>query len=444
MGLHDNYRGGVRSMSRRRFLAGAAAALGGMALSGCSGGGIGSNEQVLRFWNLFGGGDGARLDEMMSDFRQNSPVDLRATTLSWGAPYYTKLSMAAVGGRPPDVGVLHLSRMPAYAPAGLLEPLDPAMLSEYGIGPDRFLPEVLERAKYEGEIYAIPLDTHPFVMFYNTDVCKEAGLLDGDGNLKAIQGPDAVIEAFKKAQEVTGGQGVSFDVVGAASTWRLFSSLYGQLGGEVLSPDASEVVLDEGKAEQAIEFMRELTLGAGVVPSNQDYAAAVAQFQNGNAGFHLNGEWEVTTFLLAELPFSMTQFPDVYGSRRAFADNHSFVIPTGIADDARSMDAALKFTSSMLKNSLIWARGGHIPSYLPVAESEEYRNLKPQSNYVKAAEAIVPHPEAWFSGSGSDLENQVGASLIAAMSGAIDTRGAIGQILTRLRELVNTPNPVPV
>ncbi|HEX2741117.1 MAG TPA: twin-arginine translocation signal domain-containing protein, partial [Rubrobacter sp.] len=85
----------VRRVSRRRFLYGAATALGGMALASCSGGPFGSSKQKIHFWNLFGGGDGARLADMESDFIQAHPeIDLSATTLTWGAPYYTKVSMA--------------------------------------------------------------------------------------------------------------------------------------------------------------------------------------------------------------------------------------------------------------------------------------------------------------------------------------------------------------
>ena len=63
-----------------------------------------------------------------------------------------------------------------------------------------------------------------------------------------------------------------------------------------------------------MEFMVELTVGEELTPANQDYAAAVAQFQSGNAGFHWNGEWEVTTFADAGMPFSIVPFPSIFGN----------------------------------------------------------------------------------------------------------------------------------
>ena len=161
---------------------------------------------------------------MESTFRKNHPgLGLKSITFTWGPPYYTKLAMAIAGGSPPDTAIIHLSRMGGFAPAGLLEPLDPDELSQYDIGPDKFLPEVLDSAKYKGKIYAIPLDTHPYVQYYNVDVLKKAGLLGSDGNLKPLNGPDDAIRAFKKAKEATGSWGLSLSVANdPSSNWRLF------------------------------------------------------------------------------------------------------------------------------------------------------------------------------------------------------------------------------
>jgi multiple sugar transport system substrate-binding protein len=278
-------------------------------------------------------------------------------------------------------------------------------------------------------------------MYYNTDICKEAGLLDSDGNLKPLVGRDQLIDAFQKTKEITKEQGIAFAPADSVVPWRLFYSFYGQLGGEVLSPDASEVVLDQEKAEEALSFLVELTVGKEFTPSNQDYAAAVAQFQSGNAGFHWNGEWEVTTFLDAKMPFSMAEFPNVFGNKHVQADRHTFVIPKGIASDRKAFNAALQFVSSMLKSSLIWAEGGHIPAYRSVLESSEYRNLKPQSNYAGVADEVVLDPKAWFSGSGSDMEVQVSVPMQQAMAGSIDTKEAVKQIRAAMQELVDTPKP---
>ena len=95
----------------------------------------------------------------------------------------------------------------------------------------------------------------------------------------------------------------------------------------------------------------------------------------------------------------------------------------------------------MLKSSLIWAEGGHIPAYRPVLESKEYSDLDPQSNYAGVADKVVLDPKAWFSGSGSDMEVQASVPMQQAMAGTIQPRAAVEQIRAAMQELVNTPKP---
>ncbi len=260
---------GGMPMSRRRLMQGATALAGSVALGAAGSRTVSAQDQrELRFWNLFGGGDGARLLEMQESFRAANPdIDLNAVTFAWGPPYYTKLAMSVVGGRPPAVAILHASRLPSYAPADLLQPLDPTLLSQYDIGPDKFLPAVWEGMQFEGLAYAIPLDIHPFVLYYNKTICSQAGLLDANGGLLPLQGPEVVIDAFRRAQEVTGSLGLAYNTQGV-SPWRLFSGLYAQLGGTILSSDGEELTLDDAKAEQALTFMADLTLKSKVAAPN--------------------------------------------------------------------------------------------------------------------------------------------------------------------------------
>lgn len=430
-------------LSRRRFLQGSTALVGSVAAAAAGVGTVAAQDRrELRFWNLFGGGDGIRLQEMQDAFGNAHPeIELDAVTLAWGPPYYTKLAMAIVGERPPAVAVLHASRLPSFAPADLLQPLDPGLLTEYDIGPDRFQPAVWEGMQFEGQAYAVPLDIHPLILYYNQEICEQAGLLDADGVLIPLQGPDAVIDAFRRAKDVTGSLGLSFSTQGVSS-WRLFSALYAQLGGTIFSPDASELTLDDARAEQALGFMAELTIGSEVAAPNQDGPASVAFFSNATSGFHLEGGWEVTTFENAGLPFSAVPLPNVFGTDQTWADSHVFVLPKQAGEDEERLDASLRFISYMLKNSITWAQGGHIPSYLPVAQSPEFATLQPQANYASAAEQPVYDPRAWFSGAAAPLQEEAGAAFGTVMNGEQSPREALDQFRAAMQDLLDTPSPI--
>ncbi len=99
-------------------------------------------------------------------------------------------------------------------------------------------------------------------------------------------------------------------------------------------------------------------------------------------------------------------------------------------------------SASLLKDSYVWAQGGHIPAYLPVTESEQYKQLKPQSNYAGVAKEVVLDPPAWFSGSGSQFESQGEAAFLAVMSGQMTGKEGLQQFKQALQKLLDTPSPV--
>ncbi|GAB3422120.1 type 2 periplasmic-binding domain-containing protein [Flindersiella endophytica] len=376
--------------------------------------------------------------------KANSDVSLQASTLTWGNPYYTKLSLATLGAQPPDVAISHLTRVPTLVGADLLEPFAPADLERFEMTPDRFVKRAIDGATIDGQLYAIPLDTHPFVMFYNTDICEKAGLLGTDGELKPIEGADAFVEALTKAKEVTKTWGGAMSTIGDPATdWRMFYTLYSQLEGKLMQGTAPEDILEPDKAMQALTFMQSLTAGKKLMPTDIDYGGAVALFQNQKAGFYFEGEWEVSTFLTAKMPFSMTKIPQIFGTKYAVqADSHTFVVPKRRDKSKQRLDMTYTFIRSMLDQSLAWAEGGHVPTWLPVQETQEYRELKPQSNYASVAETAVYDPPAWYSGSGSNFENIAGATIGEVLTGRTKPEAAVKRIQQGISKLALTPSPI--
>jgi multiple sugar transport system substrate-binding protein len=429
-------------LTRRQLLAGAGAA--GLAAAfgvASTGSPFGGGRTTIDFWNLFGGGDGARLTQMLDALAKREPqLDVRSLILPWGNPYYTKLSLAAVGGRPPDVAVMHATRLAAFAPAGLLEPLPEDALRRHGLTADRFLPKPWKAGQYQGTQYMIPLDTHPFVLYVNSELAAKADLLDGDGVLKKLDGEGALLDAFEAVKRKTGKDGVVFETRGV-TPWRLFLTLYSQLGGAPILQDGGRTVaLDDAKAVRALEWMAEpykrKTGGADV-----DYQASVALFGNQSAAFLLNGEWEVTTFQAQKLKFDMRPVPNVFGQDHTQADSHTFVLPKK-RRTPEQLDQALAFVASLQQSGQTWAEGGHVPAYKPVFDSDAYHKLQPQSHYASVAGTVVYDPPAWYSGSGSDLENQAGAAFQPVATGAKTPKQGLDAFHAYLDRLSSVASPV--
>jgi multiple sugar transport system substrate-binding protein len=399
----------------------------------------------LAYWNLFGGGDGVRMTQMLDTFRAANPdIDLKAVTLAWGNPYYTKLSLATLGQKPPAVAVSHLTRMKNLVAADLLEELNLEDLARFGITPDKLDRTAWENGLVEGKAYAVPLDTHPFVMFYNTDICKKAGLLDSSGQLAPLDSEDKFFDAMGKAKEASGQYGGVVAVNSDTSTpWRVFQSLYSQLGGQMLADQGRKVVIDEAKATQVLTFLQKWTAD-GLFPAAADYQGAIASFAEGQAGFYFQGEWEISTFQTAKMPFSMTLFPNVYGGGRysVQADSHTLVIPKQPDRNRQRLDGSLMLIKSFLDQSKTWAEGGHVPAWVPFRDSAEYKAMTPQSNYAAAAAGAAYDPEGWYSGSGSNFEIVAGSNIATVLSGQQEPDAALAQMRTQLTALADTASPI--
>jgi multiple sugar transport system substrate-binding protein len=424
--------------------------LGGATLSACGTPlatgltGAAPGRDQFTFWNLFAGGDGDRMVEMENGFSKANPnISLSAVTLAWGNPYYTKLSLATRGGRPPDVAVSHLTRMQTLARAGLLAPIESSDLARYGMTPDKFTPEAWTKSHVDGKLYAIPLDTHPYVLYYNTKVCKQAGLLKPDGTLVDMHGPDDFLKALRAIKKVTGKYGLVMATINdPSSCWRIFATLYWQQGGSLLADGGAKIVLDDDKALTALEFVHTMAVKEHLMLGGLDDNGTVVSFSNGEAGFLFDGEWDNSIYTGNKTPYDMTRFPSIYEHYTCQADSHTLVLPTDSARDSGRLDQCLTFVKSMLDQSYTWAEGGHIPAWLPMQTSEKYKSLKPQSNYADVANVVHYDDEAWYSGSGSDLENVVGAAVSAVALGSLSPRAAVSEIRSRLDVYAKTPSPL--
>ena len=145
---------------------------------------------TVTYWNLFGGGDGGRMQSMQQtstkpararvaaggDLRVGQPV------LHEGVPGDARRRPARRGRRPPNP--------PVEPRAG--EPPHRGHRRRPGSGRaegERLRAQGLGRAPVDGKRYAIPIDTHPFVLYYNVDVCEKAGLLDGEATSRRSAAP---------------------------------------------------------------------------------------------------------------------------------------------------------------------------------------------------------------------------------------------------------------
>ena len=435
-------------LTRRQMLLGSLAAVGGGALvsslAGCapSSAAAASGVPELSYWHLLSGGDGVNMANLVTKVNgEHDGYHATQTVLAWGAPYYTKLAMASVGGRAPDVAIMHASRVPGYAPGGLLDPWDLDMLADVDVTKADFLSRVWSKGGMGGKQYSIALDSHPFIMMYNTDIAEKAGVLGSDGQLAPITSPDQFLDVARAMQGVTKKHGLSYGYLGdGAQMWRLFYTLYKQHDADFdLSGTIAKV--DEDAAVESLKYIQTLLDGTICTP-NGDYGTAVSEFMSGESGMFFTGVWELPTAKNAKIPFDAQPIPTLFGTPAAYADSHAFTLPHQSHPDPQKRKATYKFVSDILHQSLDWAAAGHIPAFQPVIKSPDYQALLPQAHYAPAAEILNYDPEAWFTGSGSDFQNYFLETVQNVyLSGADATKG-FAAFVRRVNTQLAKPNPV--
>ena len=409
--------------------------------SGCSGASCPDATEV-QLWHLFTGGDGGVFQSMLDTVSGRHPgIEIAPVVLTWGGPYYTKLAMSSVGGRSPDLAVMHATRIVGYAPGGLLDTWDLDRLAEHGITREMFPGLLWDKCFVDGQQFAVPLDFHAFLAFYNTDLCERAGVLDADGAL-AIASPEEFLDAGRRLASVTGGQGIAYGYTGdGAQVCRLWWGLYHQTGATARLTPGRGAEIDREAAVGVTRFVKDM-LDGEVAAADMDYGGAVASFSTGRTGIVFMGNWELPSFIKAGIPFDAQTMPRVFGRAATFGDSHVFVLPHQDRVDQARRDAAYEVVAGMLANSLHWADGGHTPANLAVTESAQYRELTPQSHYAGALDEAVFEPAAWFTGSGSDFQARVAEVMQACwLSGSLTPEQAVDGLIARLDTMLSQTPP---
>lgn len=363
---------------------------------------------------------------MINAFNESQDdITIKATTLEWGVPFYTKVQTSVATGQGPDIMTYHLSRYPLGLEQGVLSPITDEELASVDLSKDDYPAGLIEAATFEDQLYGVPFDIHAIILYFNRDILREAGLLGEDGMPTGIEGIDNFNAALAKIAE-TGKLPVSIETSGGGTPWRLFYSLLNQQGGEVLQDD--EVVVGE-EAVTALQTMTDWVAN-GYARKNVAYPASVALFTSGEAAFHFNGVWEVPTMVdLAEkgelFDWGAMAIPVLFDEPATWADSHTFAIPNNPNMSPEKRAAVLEVIAWMNKNSILWASAGHIPAYMPVVASAEYQEMQPNATYAVLAENAVYDPQSTVAGVASPLYDAVANFFVPALNGQLPADQAV-------------------
>ncbi|XID92779.1 ABC transporter substrate-binding protein [Paenibacillaceae bacterium WGS1546] len=346
----------------------------------------------IEYWTPFSGGDNRFMTEMVERFNREQDGIRIIQTNSRLDDYYSRLKTAILSGNAPDVAINHATNLPQFVQNGYIENLTlPA--AEVGLDWDVFNPNIMASAIYDGHSYAVPLDTHALVMYYNKEHLGKAGALDASGRPVFAEGAEGFAAFLRRIKEAVPPDVAPLAQPGTRidSVW-LWWSLYNQIdgGGAFYDETGSKTTLNNAQALEALEFVHGLYTDGLIPPDIND---AFKMFYDGRAAVLITGMWGTGAFEHAPgLDFGVVPLPTLYDAPAVWGDSHALVIPTkhGMTDDKRK--AIMTFAKWMVEHGEKWAEAGHVPSMSRVVQGDEFNALDYRSDYAAAANDVKYWP----------------------------------------------------
>jgi multiple sugar transport system substrate-binding protein len=405
----------------------------------------------VTYWDFLGGGDGVRNKQIVEDFNKSqNDIHVNESTLTWGEPFYTKVHTAVVAGQTPDVMTYHLSHFAAGILAKDLRPFTTEELEAAGLKASDFQKSLVDRSleiskRYANsdQLFGVPLDTHTLVLYYNKTALQKAGSLGPDGTPTGMDGYEAFTAMLKTVKDKTHLIPCSENIYSEdpASLWRLWYTFFKQQGGDFLKD--GKLSFDD-LTVQGTKSLQQIADWAkdGLIPKNTGYQSMVALFSAGRAAFMINGNWEVPTMVdlkkNGKLPFEygVAALPKFFATQQTWADSHQFAIPNNDKNPPtpEKVAAALKFIAFFVKQ-VTWAGGGHIPAYLPVQESDAYKQMVPNNEYsAQAAKNVEYEPILPIFGVGGPTFAPISNFLVPAVNGQLPVDQGMKQFVAELEK----------
>lgn len=342
----------------RRGLLRAAGTVGLAGLAGCTGF-VGGSSDGLEYWTLFSGGDGEVMKSMVNDINNNHDFQINRQRVPWDE-HYRRLYTSMVGGNPPDIAVMH-SRMIHEYKDNLVSVTDE-------IGPEPYLEDVAQGGMVDGEQLAVPIDTHPFGLYYNKEIFEEAGL----DPKNPPNTPDRFYEAANTIIENTDYYAFDFPEgeYHAETMWML---LHGR-GGKVLTDDY-EPAFDTPDGRAVVQEMHDWVHKHGWAPV--DPTVGWEAWNRGELGMKIEGTWHVTVVREAGFEFGLTKpfvMPDA-DDPVTIGDSHMLIIPQSEKRDRERLENAIetiRLLSQQFSNR--WGQeAGHLPASRATLKSDSLR-----------------------------------------------------------------------
>jgi multiple sugar transport system substrate-binding protein len=377
----------------------------------------------------------SQINKFMAD---NPDIRVNVNTVEW--PGYDQLTAQMASGEPPDLVTMHESIISDYQSKGLLNPMDDVLVAA-GVDPAGFTAAGRDGVTKDGAVYGLPFDTHAILWHINMNLFRDADLVNADGTPIL---PTSVEELLAQATQFKEKTGKPFLVQATANEMAMYTrAMYIYLNQQSSDyfADPTKVNLVTPEARNVVQMMKDI-YDQDLTTKDQDYAAMVAGFANGDGGVQVNGTWVIGDLDTQSKQdgnplsggYAVYPLPQLFGGEPSyFADGHSWVMPTKDRSDEQ-VAAIGKFLKFMADYNYDWSRTGHIPAIQSVLDSAEFKALPHRDTILSVASIAKALPSAvqrQFA-----VQDILGEELASAVTGQKDIDAALTDAQDRINDLL--------
>lgn len=336
------------------------------------------------------------------------------------ADHFTKMSTQLASGNAPCLVAVQSLRT-AQLKDGMLPLAD--LVQKNNLDLSVFDKSMLEGLSADGNLYALPYDVGPMMMFYNKDMFAAAGVAEPKAGWTIVE----FLDTAKKL--TTGGK---FAIAPNPGDLAIESQVLAFNGGRVLTPDAK---LDVGNADFAtgVQWVSDLTNVQKV--SSQfpggDVQFASNQFTSGAVAMSIDGPWSLLD-AKAKVKFNIgvTTLPVGPGGGKTYSAGSGWGIAKNCATPDQAFAALKEMTGAKILGEL-GAAGRALPAR--TAQQQvwvDHANIPGVADTLKTASAnAVPIPSNPASEQLGQLFQQY---LVKAINGQQPAAGVMKDIAAQM------------
>ncbi|MBM7568850.1 ABC transporter substrate-binding protein [Paenibacillus sacheonensis] len=238
------------------------------------------------------------------------------------ADYDTKLTTMVAGNDEPDVAMMESATI-AYplAEQGKFVNLQDYLSADTEVTPDALVPNITYSAE-PGNVIGIGPGPETFVLYYNEDVFKAAGIEPPPADPAQAWKWDQFVDVAKRLTIDNKGRNATeegFDPksikqfgINLPTWWGVYSNFIYSNGGDFLSADGKTLALNQPEAVEALQKMADLINVYHVAPSplqSKNIPGTNVALQTKKVAMAFDGQWATASLAQSKFNYNVAPMP---------------------------------------------------------------------------------------------------------------------------------------